>query len=101
MALPAYLAADPQTPAACRIALKVVPGSSRDTLAGVLGDRLKIKVAAPPEAGKANHAVLTLLARALNIKISALTLCAGSTSPEKTVRVTGLTADQVAARLDK
>ena len=38
----------------CLIRLKVVPGSSRDAIAGILGGRLKVKVAAAPEDGKAN-----------------------------------------------
>lgn len=77
--------------------LKVVPGASREAVAGVLGDRLKVRVAAPPEAGKANAAVLALLARALGRKD--LRLVAGTASAEKTVLVpgaAGLTTDQLA-----
>jgi uncharacterized protein (TIGR00251 family) len=48
--------------------LKVVPGASRSQLAGVLGDRLKLRIAAPPEAGKANAAVLVLLGQWLGCK---------------------------------
>lgn len=77
--------------------LKVVPGASRDALAGVLGDRLKVRVAAPPEAGKANAAVLALLAAILGRKD--LRLVAGAASAEKTVLVpgcAGLTTAQLA-----
>lgn len=77
--------------------LKVVPGASRDAVAGVLGGRLKVRVAAPPEAGKANAAVLALLARALGRKD--LRLIAGAASAEKTVLLPGCTAltpDQLA-----
>lgn len=42
-----------------RLAVKVVPGSSRDQIVGRLGDALKIKVTAPAEKGKANTAVVT------------------------------------------
>ena len=66
-------------------------------MAGVLGDRLKVRVAAPPEAGKANAAVLALLAGALDRKD--LRLVAGAASAEKTVLLpgcTGLTPDQLA-----
>jgi len=51
---------DPQPSA--RLKVKVVPGSSRDQIAGWLGDALKIKVTAPPERGKANEAVIEILA---------------------------------------
>lgn len=79
--------------------LKVVPGSSRDAVAGVLGDRLKVKVAAAPEAGKANAAVCELLAQVLRVKPRDIVVEAGATSPEKTVRVRGITLRDASARL--
>ena len=66
--------------------VKAVPGASRDTIAGTLGDRLKIRVAAPPEGGKANQAILQLLAKALGLDASSLDLTHGHASPMKTVR---------------
>jgi len=48
-----------------RIALKVVPGASRDRVMGTLGDALKVAVSKPPEGGAANRAVVQLLAAAL------------------------------------
>ncbi|MGH7244661.1 MAG: DUF167 domain-containing protein [Phycisphaerales bacterium] len=85
----------------CLIRLKVVPGSSRDALAGVLGDRIKVRVAAAPEAGKANKAVCELLARTLGVKARDVSLVAGAASPEKTVRVAGVSADTVLSMLDE
>lgn len=84
----------PPTPAA-RIALKVVPGSRAAAIVGPLGDRLKVKVAAPPEDGKANRAVCELLAASLGLAARAVTIVAGHSRPEKTARVEGLTAEQV------
>ena len=55
------------TPSA-RLALKVVPGSSRDQIVGWLGDALKIKVMAPPEKGRANEAVVAILADRLGVR---------------------------------
>ena len=52
-----------QIPSGWEIRVKAVPGSSRSRIAGVLGDRLKIQVAAPPEDGKANKAVAEVLAQ--------------------------------------
>lgn len=68
--------------------LKVVPGARRTEPAGVLGDRLKIRVAAPPEDGKANRAVLALLTERLGTRDVALV--AGHGRPEKLVRLGGL-----------
>lgn len=85
------------TPRGLELRLKVVPGASRSQIAGLLGDRLKVRIAAPPEAGKANRAVLDLLADWLGT--TELTLIAGQTHAEKTVLVAGfitLSCDQTA-----
>jgi uncharacterized protein (TIGR00251 family) len=79
--------------------IKAVPGASRDQVSGVLGDRLKIRVSAPPENGKANRAICELLARTLRLKPRNITVHAGHASAEKTVCITGLTLDEFAQRL--
>ena len=79
--------------------LKVVPGSRKEQLAGALGDRLKIKVAAPPEDGRANQAVCALIARRLGIGLKAVTVVTGPTRAEKTVRIEGVSAPSVAQAL--
>ena len=68
-----------------RIRVKVVPGASRDEIVGWVGDRLKLRVAAPPEKGKANAAVAGLLAGALGVPRAGVRIAAGGTSPLKTV----------------
>lgn len=82
-----------------RIAVKAVPGASRDQIVGALGDRLKIKVAAPPEGGKANKAIAEVLAAALGVKTSAVTIVSGAGHPEKVVRVEGVSPGIARARL--
>ncbi len=72
------------------IRLKVVPSSSRDQIVGWLGDSLKIKVAAPPEKGKANQAVIQLLARTMGIEPSAIRVVSGESSPHKIVEISGV-----------
>jgi uncharacterized protein len=72
------------------LAIKVVPGASRSAIAGVLGDRLKVRVAAPAEGGKANRALVRLLAEWLGVR--EVEIIAGGSSAEKTVRVTGLSS---------
>jgi len=79
--------------------IKAVPGASRDQIAGVLGERLKIRISAPPEAGKANAAILALLARSLNIKISGITVESGHGHPEKTLRFRNVDVARLSALL--
>lgn len=81
--------------------VKVVPGSRRDALAGPLGDRLKVRVAAPPEQGRANDAVCRLIARSLQIPGVRVALDAGATSPEKTLRLVGLPVELAAPDLER
>jgi uncharacterized protein YggU (UPF0235/DUF167 family) len=75
--------------------LKVVPGASREGLAGRYGDRLKLRVTAAPESGKANKAVLALLARMLGLPKANLELVRGTAMPLKTVAVRGLAVAEV------
>ncbi|MCH2132889.1 MAG: DUF167 domain-containing protein [Phycisphaerales bacterium] len=79
--------------------IKAVPGASRDAIAGRLGDRLKIRVAAPPEDGKANHAIIALLARTLSLPGSRLEIVAGHTAREKTIQLSGITLDAASDKL--
>lgn len=79
--------------------VKAVPGASRDQIAGAIGDRLKIRISAAPEAGKANAAICELLARTLGVKPRAVAVESGGTGPEKILRITGVTAAHVQERL--
>ena len=81
------------------IAVKVVPGSSRDRIAGVLGDALKVATAAPPEKGKANAAVARILAEALGVDRRDVKLVAGPASPRKEFRIAGMTAERIRSSL--
>lgn len=81
------------------LAVKVVPGASRQRVVGLHGDRLKLAVTAPPEAGKANRAVCELLAEALGLPTRAVTVAAGTSTPFKTIRIVGLSADRVRSTL--
>jgi len=77
------------------LAVKAVPGASRDQITGRLGGRLKIKVAAPPEAGKANKAICRLLANALDVAPGQVTVESGRARCEKMIRVQGTTVQAV------
>ncbi len=77
------------------IRVKAVPGAKRDEIVGLLGDRLKVRVSAPPEGGKANEAIVALLADALRVRARDIEIVAGRSSAEKSVRVTGVDASVV------
>lgn len=84
---------------ACRIQVKVVPGSRRDEVVGALGDRLKVKVSAAPEDGKANAAVCALIAARLGVHARVVSIVSGHGNPEKVVRVEGVSAAGAEASL--
>lgn len=63
--------------------VKAVPGARRDEVAGLLGDRLKVRVSAPPEDGKANGAIRALIAERLGIDARSIELEQGAASPAK------------------
>ena len=71
---------------------KIVPGSSRTAVAGLLDDMIKIKVAAAPERGKANQCLVAFLAKRLGVKKNAVHITAGQTSPVKRVQVNGISS---------
>ena len=77
------------------LTVKVVPGSSRTEIAGTYGQMLKIKVAAPPEKGKANKAILEFLAKQLGIRKNALQITSGQTSCIKQIWIEGVTEKDV------
>lgn len=81
------------------IRVKAVPGASRDGVAGTLGDRVKVRVSAPPEGGRANSAVCAVIARALGVRQKQVSIETGRTGPEKTVRVECCSVRSAAERL--
>jgi uncharacterized protein (TIGR00251 family) len=87
--------ADPST----RLRLRVSPGASRSEIVGRHGEAWKARVTAPPESGKANDALVELLASTLGVSRSGVEIVAGHGSRDKTVVVRGLDGDDVDARL--
>jgi len=84
---------------ASRLRLKVVPKAARSSIAGWIGDALKIRVTAAPERGKANTAVIALLASALGISRERIVLVAGETQARKIVEIRGLSDAELRMRL--
>jgi uncharacterized protein len=81
------------------LAVKVVPGASRDRIVGRLGERLKVSVRKPPEKGAANEAACSLVAAALGIRSRDVTVLRGETRPEKELLIQSLVPQEVVARL--
>lgn len=79
--------------------VKVISSSSRNSIAGWLDDALKVKVMAPPEKGKANKAVISLLADRLSIDSHAINIISGHSSPNKIIMIDGLTEAGIRATL--
>lgn len=83
----------------CRLAVKVVPNASRDQIVGWLGDHLKIRLQAPPEAGRANKRLCQTLAQYLGLPGNAVTIASGSSHQRKIVEICGLDLSEVRHRL--
>lgn len=81
------------------IRLRVVPGASRTEVAGRLADAIKVRVAAPPEDGAANRALLDFVASHLGVPRRSVRLLAGAASRVKVVAVEGMAAGEAEARL--
>jgi uncharacterized protein (TIGR00251 family) len=87
------------TPRGATFAVKLHPRAKRDAITGELGDALKLSLTAPPVEGKANHACIEFFADLLNLPRSSITIAAGQSSRDKVIRVAGLSAAEVATRL--
>ena len=72
---------------ALSLTLHVQPGAKRTEVAGIHGEALKIRLAAPPVEGKANAELLRYLAEAFGVPQRAVRLVRGETSRQKTVRI--------------
>ena len=83
------------------IKLKVIPGSSRNELVGWMDDRLKIKVTAAPEKGKANKAVVKLLAEILCIHTRDVVITDGLTSQHKTIQIGDTSQQELVTILER
>jgi len=77
-----------------RLSLRVSPGAKSSAVVGRYGERWKIRVAAPAESGKANEALLELLAGALGVRRSGLRVVSGTGSRDKIVEVTGINTEE-------
>jgi uncharacterized protein (TIGR00251 family) len=82
-----------------RLRLRVSPGARSAEVVGRHGEAWKVRVAAPAEAGRANEAVVRLLADTLSLPRDAVTLVSGHGARDKIVQLAGLDSTQVERRL--
>ena len=82
-----------------RISVVVSPGASRTELVGRHGDGWRARIAAPPERGRANEALVGLLADLLDVSRSSVRIVGGRGGRSKVVEVDGVDAAEVERRL--
>ncbi|WP_165249639.1 DUF167 domain-containing protein [Paludisphaera soli] len=75
------------------------PGARRNGLIGERAGALRVAVTAPPDKGKANAAILEVLAEALGLRLSAIALVSGETSRHKRVLLAGIDPEEAARRI--
>ena len=83
-----------------RLKLRVVPGVGRPGIVGRHGDARKVRVAAAPERGKANEALLAELASVLHVSRGEIDLVAGHRSRDKVAVVRDVPEREIEARLE-
>ena len=82
-----------------RLSIKVVPGARADRVVGRYGAGIKVQVSAPPEQGRANRAVVDLLARALGVSPGQVAIVRGHGSPRKVIEIAGIEQEEAEQRL--
>jgi uncharacterized protein (TIGR00251 family) len=88
-----------ETTSGVTLTIKVQPRARKNALIGELGGALKIAVIAPPVDGRANDGCVTLLAAALKVPRSALTITSGQSGRVKVIHVQGMSAEELRKRL--
>ena len=82
-----------------RLAVKVTPNAGRNEITGFKDGVLQVRVAAPPEKGKANKELTDFLSEALGLKKSSILIIKGQTSRNKVIVIEGISGDEVLKRL--
>jgi uncharacterized protein (TIGR00251 family) len=83
------------------IRIKLLPKSSRNQVVGREGDHFKVKVTAPPVEGRANKALIDLLAKKLGVPKSHIEIISGKSSRLKSIRIDGLSIEEITRKVEK
>jgi uncharacterized protein (TIGR00251 family) len=89
------------TAPSARLQLRVAPGAARSAVVGRHGAAWKVRVAAAPERGRANDALVDLLAGALGLARPDVRLVAGAAGRDKVVEIAGITTEEAERRLER
>ena len=81
------------------IRVKVLPRTSKNQIVGKEGGVFKVKLTAPPVEGKANKALIQFLAKKLGLPKRDIEIVSGEHSREKSLKINGLSVDEVMGRL--
>lgn len=83
------------------LTVKIVPGSSSPSkICGILDGMLKIKIAAPPEKGKANQSLIKFLAKTLDVHKNSIQIISGQTNPIKQIQISETSIDTIKDKLN-
>ena len=82
-----------------RLRVRVSPGARRGGVTGRVGDVWKLRVTAPAEGGRANEAVVRLLADTVDVPRRRITLVSGHTARDKVVELGGVEAAEAERKL--
>jgi uncharacterized protein len=88
-----------QTAEGVRLRVKAVPRAPRSEVAGIYGDAVRVRLAAPPVEGAANEELIRFLADTLSLPRTAIRLVSGQTSRSKVITIVGSALEQVRVRL--
>jgi len=83
----------------CVLSVRAQPGARRNVVVGEQAGALKVAVTAPPDKGRANEAIIEVLAESLGLKRSQIELVSGAASRQKQFLIRGVTPAQVLALL--
>jgi uncharacterized protein len=83
-----------------RLALRVSPGAHTNAVVGKHGEAWKIRVSAAPEGGKANAAVVELLADTLGVPARTISVVSGHGARDKLVELSGIAPEEIERRLE-
>ena len=70
--------------------IKVEPRSSRNCISGIMDDKIKVKLHAPPVGGAANEELIELLSEEFGVKKTAIRIIRGHSSKEKVIEIEGM-----------
>jgi uncharacterized protein len=87
--------------ACAKISVKVQPNAGRNEVTGLSNGVWRIKIAAPPDKGKANKELIEFLSQVLGLKKNALDIMNGHTSHSKVISIEGLTPEEIVSRLTR